>query len=126
LVQKTQELAASNEELKATLEELDIINNNLEIIVSERTKKLEEQNLQLSEYAFINSHLLRSPVARIHGICDIIQNELQTESDKKLMQAMIDSCKELDTITHKIEEVLANNSHTDYKKLEQMVRENGK
>lgn len=107
LVEKSNEIETMNEELNALNEELSTINETLETTVQKRTSELETQNKQLTEYAFINSHILRAPLARILGLAHLI---LSTESnaiqDKDLLKGLIHASNELDVIIRKISDIL--------------------
>ncbi|MEQ8362955.1 MAG: hypothetical protein RIF39_11820 [Cyclobacteriaceae bacterium] len=65
-------LRASNNEIKKQAAEIKRINENLEQIVHERTLSLEKKNAALEEYAFINAHKLRSPLASILGLTNLL------------------------------------------------------
>lgn len=106
LVDKNKEIEAMNEETHSLNEELQTLNESLEETVQERTRKLETQNKQLTEYAFINSHLLRAPLSRVLGLTQLISKEVSTTNDKKLIEALVASGNELDAIIRKISDVL--------------------
>jgi signal transduction histidine kinase len=57
-----------NQELKQQQEYVYALNQELEAKVEMRTLLLKRQNEKLSEYAFINAHLLRGPLCRIKGL----------------------------------------------------------
>ncbi|MBC8110153.1 MAG: sensor histidine kinase [Verrucomicrobia bacterium] len=113
LREKNQELATQNEEIKYQQEEIKTLNENLENEVKLRTQELvstnrdlTEKNRQLEQYAFVTSHIVRSPVARILGlgiVLDMIENR---EEEKMVVQKMIDSARELDTIIYDLSIVL--------------------
>jgi tetratricopeptide (TPR) repeat protein len=88
------------------------MNETLEQRVRDRTKELENQNKQLSEYAFINSHLLRSPVAKILGLINILESNPQTD-EKEIKAYLKQSCEELDAIVKKITIALDAGEHFD-------------
>lgn len=95
-------LQASYEEIHAQDEEIKGINENLENIVRERTKELEKKNRVLEEYAFINAHQLRSPVASILGLINLMKKiELNAEA-KAVMSHLDDSTEKLDKIVSSI------------------------
>jgi len=106
LIEKTNEIETMNEELNALNEELSTINESLEATVQKRTQELELQNQQLTEYAFINSHLLRAPLARIQGLSALIASEVNSNKDKLLMESLLVSTHELDVIIRRISDVL--------------------
>lgn len=68
-------LEQKNSILIAQQEEIHMINDNLESIIYKRIQNIEEKNLELSEYAFINAHMLRAPVCRILGLINLIEME---------------------------------------------------
>ncbi|GAA5021242.1 hypothetical protein GCM10011506_03140 [Marivirga lumbricoides] len=95
-----------NDELNALNEELMSVNEGLEKTVMERTSILQDQNEQLAEYAFINSHLLRAPIARILGLANIITKEVKLDKDKHMLEALHITTQELDEIVRKIGDIL--------------------
>lgn len=89
-------------------------NNEPEIIVAfqditEKRKHLhllKEQNDQLSEIAYMQSHVFRAPVARIKGLLELLNSEqpgLKTEKPK-IMAGLATSAQELDDLIHEISE----------------------
>jgi PAS domain S-box-containing protein len=72
--------------------------------VSERvkyTKEIENQNERLKDIAWIQSHKVRAPLARIIGLIDMISNtkvEVDEEEQKYMFKGVIDSAYELDEI----------------------------
>jgi GAF domain-containing protein len=106
LVEKNYEIGALNEEFSMVNEQLAELNKNLEDNVRARTSELETQNRQLTEYAFINSHLLRAPLARILGLSQLVVREVHTVKERELLLALESSAHELDQIIRKISELL--------------------
>jgi hypothetical protein len=86
------------------------MNETLEERVRERTHVLAEQNKQLAEYAFINSHKLRAPVSRILGLISLIDHDL-IEKDDEVLGHLRTSCRELDDIVLRIAETLDKGGH---------------
>lgn len=83
-------------------------NQELENRVKERTSELQEKNEQLQEYAYINSHILRAPVARIYGLYHLIETEYHDSLNEELMSHFKVSVVELDQITRKINKAIDN------------------
>jgi ligand-binding sensor domain-containing protein len=113
LIVLNEELRASQEEVMAqrdTLsdknDEIARINKNLEKIVAERTWVLEEQNKRLSEYAFINAHKLRAPLASILGIINLLLIEVDETQKLKLLDHLQKSSLELDEVVRTINQML--------------------
>lgn len=96
--ERTEELRSTVEDLNHANEELISMNDGLDLMVKNRTAELEERNYQLTEYAFINSHLLRAPLARILGLTDLIRMESTDPKTRELMDKLFNSCEELDEI----------------------------
>lgn len=60
---------------------------------------IEDQNTRIREIAWIQSHVVRAPLARIMGIIDLIkQSEKGEENEEELMNKIIESAHELDSI----------------------------
>ena len=106
-------LQLSNEEIQIQYMELqrqkDVIkgiNENLETLVKDRTRVLEKKNKALEEYAFINAHKLRAPLASILGLIDLISRGNQTEESKKLVDHLEMSAAKLDEVVSSITEAI--------------------
>jgi signal transduction histidine kinase len=98
-------LQASNEEIQAQDEEIKRINANLEALITERTRDIERKNAALEEYSYINAHELRSPVASILGLANLIQKIPVVQSDeeaKMVCHHLQDSTRRLDQIVRSI------------------------
>lgn len=106
LVEKNKEVQTVNEELNALNEELKTMNEVLEQRVEERTRRLEIQNRQLRDYAFINSHVLRAPLARIRGLLYLMTHDPQAVHDKELIEKLIAEADELNAISTKMSDIL--------------------
>jgi hypothetical protein len=75
LDQIAQTLHFQNQELATRQEETRAINENLESLVEDRAREVENKNKALSEYAFINAHMLRGPLCRIIGLINLMEKE---------------------------------------------------
>jgi len=102
LQESNEEIKAQNEEIISQGEEIRVINENLEKIVLERTKELEKKNKALEEYAFINAHKLRSPVASILGLINLLTKTALDEEAKGIMIHLQDSSGKLDEVVSSI------------------------
>jgi ABC-type multidrug transport system fused ATPase/permease subunit len=101
--EKNEELRASEEELLASAEELKQINENLNGLVENRTQALINQNKKLVQHAFINSHKVRSPLARILGLVNLIGYEIKLSgTGKDLLEHLNISANELDDILKEV------------------------
>ncbi|MDR7129419.1 PAS domain S-box-containing protein [Algoriphagus sp. 4150] len=62
-----------------------------------RIMAIEEQNQQFREIAWLQSHIIRAPLARIMGLIDLIKNTSVEElSQSKLLDYLLTSANELD------------------------------
>ncbi|MCS7019083.1 MAG: GAF domain-containing protein [Cytophagales bacterium] len=121
LVAKANEVETMNEELNALNEELQTINDTLEARVEERTRQLEIQNQQLREYAFINAHLLRAPLARIRGLLYLMTHDPNATNDWELIDRLIKEANELDVITTKISDILYDGSNLTREDIQRLL-----
>lgn len=92
--------------------EIARMNETLEQRVKERTEELQNQNKKLSEYAFINAHVLRSPVSKIMGLVNLMEVD-KTSDPQEMMTYLKMSCNELDAVVKKITIALDGGEHFD-------------
>ena len=118
--ERTKELDQAITELNSVNEELISINDSLDIKVKKRTEELENKNVQLSGYAFVNSHLLRAPLARILGLSQLIKTELTSFEDKQMLEMFSKSCEELDEIVKLLSKYLTEESVLDKNQLNEL------
>jgi signal transduction histidine kinase len=97
-----QEILEQNEEIQTQAKNIQKINNNLEHIVHLRTIDLEKKNKALEEYAFINAHKLRSPVASILGLVNLISKTTLDDEGQVILSHLEQSTVQLDTIVGSI------------------------
>ena len=101
------ELHETQEELIAKNEEYEAINRNLEALVEERTKLIESKNRQIIDYANINAHKVRGPLARILGLINISYYSKNEEELKDIIQKINAPAKELNDIIDEINKTLS-------------------
>jgi signal transduction histidine kinase len=108
IFQTNQKLEQANEELLEQSEELFALNNNLENIVDEKISEIVAKNKKLEEYAFFNAHKVRGPLARILGLCLLLEEfpaMNMTERDF-IIDNINKSAKELDEVVKTINDIL--------------------
>jgi tetratricopeptide (TPR) repeat protein len=100
-------LISQSEELKMLNESLSELNTDLEKKVAERTRQLIEQNMELenkneklADYAFINAHKLRAPVATILGLVKLF--EVDIEERGYIVERIKHSTEDLNDIVKEI------------------------
>jgi signal transduction histidine kinase len=99
-------LNASNEAIKIQAEEIRAVNENLEELVHQRTYQLEMKNKALEEYAFINAHKLRAPVASILGLIPIFKSLPLNSEGVEVVGHLKKSTDQLNDIVHSITKAL--------------------
>lgn len=68
-----------------------------------QTKAIEEQNIQLMEIAWLQSHEVRAPLARMMGLINLIRIDQDDQLDiKEILNNVLSSANELDVIIRKI------------------------
>jgi hypothetical protein len=87
----------------ASGEELRQINESLNLQVQHRTQALINQNKKLLQYAFLNAHKVRSPLARILGLVNLIGHEIELNGNgKELLKHLNLSANELDDVLKEV------------------------
>ena len=106
-------LVAEQVEIMAQAEEIQGINENLEMLVKERTAELEKKNQALEEYAFINAHKLRGPVASILGLLNLLAKCNPEDDASVIREHLHHSASKLDAVVRSITKAIekADNSH---------------
>ncbi len=61
-------------------------------------REIEEQNKKFKDIAWIQSHLVRAPLARVMGLVDLLKNFVPGEETDELLIHLESSAKELDSI----------------------------
>jgi signal transduction histidine kinase len=82
------------------------MNSSIEQILQKQNLELEKKNKALDEYAFINSHQLRAPVARILGLVELCSHmELPPEA-QEIIARMKSESENLDAVVRNISRVI--------------------
>lgn len=78
----------------------------LAIDVSDRLKyiqAIEEQNKKLSEISWMQSHIVRAPLARLMGLVDLMKSPRENvEEEQKILEYILISARELDYVIKEI------------------------
>lgn len=93
ILSQKEDLEKQKEELTETKKKIEKYNEELEGAVNVRTKALADQNNQLEQFSFVTAHNLRSPVAKIMALVNLIATAPdgnKTEILKKLSQSALD------------------------------------
>jgi signal transduction histidine kinase len=107
------ELEETQEELIAKNEEYEAINRNLEALVEQRTKVIDSKNRQIIDYANINAHKVRGPLARIMGLINISEYSNNPEELKNIFEKLRLPSQELNVIIDEINKTLEEGNSGD-------------
>lgn len=101
-------LHEKNDKISHQKETLAKTKDHLEILLEDKSKRLEVQNLGISKYAYLNSHRARSPLARILGLVNLTKFEDLNDEEKRsyYFTEITDNAKELDTVLTEISKIL--------------------
>ena|GEM_PF-2507894 len=121
LLQKQEEISSQRDAIshqKEKLEEVNQIiekqkdeilhqNETLEAEVERRTADLIQYNKQLEQYAFVTAHNLRAPVARIIGLCQLINmDHSDAVETRSIIGRLLNSSEELDQVIKELNAIL--------------------
>jgi len=102
------EIEAQAEELRQANEEVNSINENLEKIIQKRTEVIRNQNTRLREFAFMNAHKIRGPVASILGIMNLLADTRNAHLNHDLLQHLDICTRNLDQVIREVTRQLEN------------------
>jgi len=108
-----EELHISITELKRLNDDNERIKNNLNKLVREETKNVIKKNEKLQKYAFINSHKIRAPLARILGLIHVINLEGNDIQNNPAFQLLNEASEELDQEIKAINQILLEEEPTN-------------
>jgi signal transduction histidine kinase len=109
-------LVKLNKELKRQQENVLSLKDNLERTVEKRTDELKqtidqltEQNQDLQQFSYIISHNIRSPIARIAGLIDIIkiENSATKAISEEVIMHLDKAIISLDTVIRDLNQILS-------------------
>jgi len=115
-VKSNKELNNLNQKLNSTVEKLKEANNtiaeqneeilayneDLERKVRSRTQDIVKYGKQMEKYAYLTSHELRAPLARLLGLGHLLEINRQDEKKDEIVEKIVMAANELDTIIHEI------------------------
>lgn len=125
---QNEEIAAHNEQLLLQQEEIEnqkriieeqsnlirIKNEALTIEVERQMQDLKktnlelvEQNNRLEQFAYIISHNLRAPMARLVGLASVLEIVKNKEESSKIIQLMVNTTSEFDNVIKDLSQILS-------------------
>lgn len=102
LGQAYSKLRSKNREVIELISQLKTMNGSLEKVVKERTKDIEERNKKLKKYAFMNSHMVRAPLANILGAIQHLEDKTDKITADELLDIVKVSATNLDDVIKEI------------------------
>lgn len=106
-----QHLLEQKELIHAQKEAISDAKNQLEDLLQVRTKVIKKQNRNMIQYAYLNSHKARSPLARILGLINLIKLEDMKIEEKReyYIKALVTNANDLDSVLKEISAILNKN-----------------
>lgn len=103
---QNQELHDSRQIIESQHQILLERNEGLEQEIQTRTRELVEYNQQLEQFAFISSHNLRAPIARIMGLGNLLHLTNSPEDGEMIQKELVKSARELDRVVKDLSAIL--------------------
>ena len=94
-------------QLQRQQSELNILRDDLEKIISGKRNESKNKAEMLQEYAFVNAHHVRSPLARVLGLIVLIELEGQSKPFPSALQKIKKDAEEIDNILKKINTIIS-------------------
>ncbi|HEX7014652.1 MAG TPA: hypothetical protein VF191_04020 [Cyclobacteriaceae bacterium] len=105
LVRVTETLDSQTEQLRRQQLELDSLRNNLESMVAERIREVRIKSAVLKEYAFVNAHHVRAPLARVLGLIYLIELENGVVEEPERLNRIKSEARRMDAIIQQINDI---------------------
>jgi hypothetical protein len=99
-------LVDKNIKIESLHNELSKINEVLETRVATHYAALKDQNKHFEDYAFVVSHHLRAPLARVLGIINLLEKNLTEAEKSQLTQHLKTASEDLDAVVRSINKAL--------------------
>ena len=100
-----------NFQLKELNDELRTLNDQLEALVQERTQKLKLQNQKLVDYAYVNFHKVRGPLATVLGLTHLLKQNAITPAEMEFIIVQLQhSAQQLDEEIKAVNDILGEES----------------
>ncbi len=102
LVNLNHEIQAQAEELKQANEEISVTNENLEGLVKNRTEVIQLQNNRLLQFAFMNSHKIRGPLATLMGLLNLLHDGKSPDQSREILDHLKTTASKMDEIIQEV------------------------
>ncbi|TRX52026.1 hypothetical protein FNH22_22910 [Fulvivirga sp. M361] len=104
-------LKAQKKSIKQQKQALLGVKDQLEELLEVKARTIKEQNQNMIKYAYLNSHKVRSPLARILGLVNLTKFEDLNDEDKRkyYFDELKANAKDLDNVLAEINQTLSSN-----------------
>lgn len=99
-------LAGQTHQLNEKQAELNAIKDNLEAIATTKVREVKTKARVLDEYAFINGHQVRGPLARVLGLIRLIELETPQHERSEAFGRIKAEAEKMDAIIQRINEII--------------------
>jgi signal transduction histidine kinase len=107
ITQQSSQLMEAKLIIEKQNKQIHLRNENLEVEIENRTRELVDYNAQLEQFAFISSHNLRAPVARILGLGQLLEFPDKSAADEMaITEGLITTTKEMDKVLADLNAIL--------------------
>lgn len=105
---ETQKLQLEKQSKKTGVlnQELTLLNKNLDSRAQEIAREIDLKNKKMNQYAFMNAHKLRAPIASILGLINLFGKKLSSEDEKTMVRMLKESASKLDKVVYEIKDVI--------------------
>lgn len=106
LKQLSETLAGQTHQLNEKQAELNAIKDKLEAIATTKVREVKTKARVLEDYAFINGHQVRAPLARVLGLIHLIELETPHHERSEAFGRIKAEAEKMDAIVQRINEVI--------------------
>lgn len=106
LRKSSETLIEQTRQLYTQQKELNEIRNKLEATIPEKINEIQNRADVLKEYAFINAHHVRGPLARVLGLIYLIELENNGKASPEALHKIKRSAEDMDAIIGKINRII--------------------
>ncbi len=106
LRKSSETLIEQTRQLYTQQRELNEIRNKLEATIPEKINEVQNRADVLKEYAFINAHHVRGPLARVLGLIYLIELENNGKASPEALHKIKRSAEDMDAIIGKINRII--------------------
>jgi tetratricopeptide (TPR) repeat protein len=107
------EILYQSQKLNELNKQLHELNNDLEQKVQSQTEEIRQQKQKIADYAYLNAHKLRAPVASVIGLINLMELSKEGKIDPGMIDHLKVCAHELDQVVNDIRDNLASDVDPD-------------